>query len=154
MAEKILVVDDDETLAHLLVNLLTLHGYQATKTTKGEQALRVVSDDTPDLILLDILLPELNGFDVLTKLRKNPVTRDIPVIIISGLSDELYVLEGWVRDSDGYISKPFKPDELLDTIKVVLSRTTQERHMERAERIDFLLQKLCECEDSKLENVV
>jgi DNA-binding response OmpR family regulator len=154
MKEKILVVDDDETLANLLVNLLNVNGYQASKSFKGREALRMISEDQPDLVLLDILMPELNGFDVLTKLRQDPKTKDIPVVIVTALSDELYVLEGWVRDTDGYLSKPFRPDDLLETIKVVLSRTIAERHHERAKRIDCLLEMLCECEDSELESII
>lgn len=154
MAQRILVVDDDETLANLLVNLLAMKGYEATKSFSGEQALQAVSEEPPDLILLDIVMPGLNGFDVLTKLRRNPTTEDIPVVIVSALSDELYVLEGWVRDTDGYISKPFMPDDLMDTLMVVLNTTVEERKKERASRVDSLLNMICATDDSSLETSV
>jgi DNA-binding response OmpR family regulator len=148
MTQRILVVDDDETLANLLVNLMVTNGYQAEKAFSGSQALQMVHENTPDLILLDIVMPGLNGFDVLTKLRKNPATSDIPVVIVSALSDELSILEGWVRDTDGYISKPFLAEEILKTVELVLAETLEERKQERAERIDQLLEMICKVEEN------
>ncbi len=148
MDKRILVVDDDETLASLLVDLIEMKGYQAEKSASGRQALRMVSENPPDLILLDIVMPGLNGFEVLTKLRSNPATEEIPVVIISGLSDELSVLEGWVRDTDGYISKPFAIDELVRNVEAVLAETVEERQQERAKRIDELLELICRLEEN------
>lgn len=154
MAHKILVVDDDETLANLLVNLLEMNDYEAEKSFSGKQALGMVDEEQPDLILLDIMMPELNGFDVLAKLRNNPATAEIPVVIVSVLSDDLYLLEGWVRDTDGYISKPFDPKHLIDTIKVVLSKTAEERLEERGRRIEQLLETIGKLEETYLKTAV
>jgi DNA-binding response OmpR family regulator len=151
MAEKILVVDDDQTLANLLVNLLSMNGYDAKSCPSGMQALRSIFDEEPDLVLLDVLLPGLNGLDVLAKMRENPLIRDVPAVIMSVLSDELYLLEGWVRDSDGYISKPFAPWELLETIRVVLDKAREELMEQRAERIDTLLETIHRLEEQYLE---
>jgi twitching motility two-component system response regulator PilH len=154
MAERIMVVDDDKTLANLLVNLLTINGYEASSCTCDRQALKAVYEQEPDLVIIDIVMPDLNGVDVLAKLRANPVTEDIPVVIMSFLSDELYMLEGWVKDGDGYISKPFDPDQLLDCIRMVITKTVQERFEEKAQRIEALLETIQRLEEQYLETAV
>jgi DNA-binding response OmpR family regulator len=146
--QRILVVDDDETTANLLVELIEMKGFVAEKSISGRQALQMITKNPPDLILLDILMPGLNGFEVLTMLRSNPATEEIPVVIVSGLSDELSVLEGWVRDTDGYISKPFVISELIYTINAVLAENIEERQQARAERIDQLLEMICKVEET------
>jgi DNA-binding response OmpR family regulator len=154
MAEKIMVVDDDKTLANLLVNLLTINGYDACNCPSDKQGFKAIYDQEPDLVLIDIMMPDLNGFDLLAKLRANPATQDIPVVIMSFLSDELYLLEGWVRDGDGYISKPFAPNHLLNTISTVLAKSQDERIEERAQRIEALLETIQRLEDQYLQTAV
>jgi len=154
MAEKIMVIDDDETLANLLVNLLEMNGYEAKKTVSGKQAVRRVYEDQPDLILLDIMMPELNGFDALAKLRSDPLTAETPAVIMSVLSDDLKLLEGWIHDSDGYISKPFDPKDFLETIQIVLAKAMDERVEERAQRIEELLEMIHRLEEKYLQTAV
>ncbi|OFW57491.1 MAG: hypothetical protein A2W01_11405 [Candidatus Solincola sediminis] len=154
MAEKIMVVDDDATLANLLVNLLEMNNYKAEKVASGKQALRKALRDDPDLILIDINMPELNGFDVLAGLRSNTITARIPVVVMSILSDDLNVLDGWIQDSDGYISKPFDPRDLLETIRIVLRKALEERFEEKAQHMQALLDMIERLEDQYLETAV
>ena len=150
MAEKVLVVDDDATLANLLVNLLERNNYKAEKVASGKQAVRKALRDDPDLILIDINMPELNGFDVLAGLRSNTITARIPVVVMSILSDDLNVLDGWIQDSDGYISKPFDPRDLLETIRIVLRKALEERFEEKAQHRQALLDMIEGLQDQYL----
>lgn len=154
MTERILVIDSDKTLANLLVNLLQINGYSASSCDYGRHVVAEAIEKGVDLVLLDIVMPGLDGLDEFVKLRGDKMTEEIPVVIISELSDELYLLEGWVRDGDGYISKPFDPENLIQTVRTVLERTAEDRLEERGRRIEELLETIQRLEEQYLEKAV
>ncbi len=85
---KIAVVEDEDAIQRVLAEWLMLEGYEAIRITTGREAVEVIPRELPDLILLDLILPELNGFEVMIELSKNPKTRSIPVVVITNLGDE------------------------------------------------------------------
>lgn len=137
-AKQVLVVDDDRAMVNLLSTLLEAEGFETKKTQSAAEALEMISGTHPDLILLDIMMPEMDGFKFLAMIRSNPETRLIPVIILTVLADEENILEGFRKEADEYMTKPFDPQELILVIKEVLGRSLEERVGERARRIEAL----------------
>jgi diguanylate cyclase (GGDEF)-like protein len=120
--KRILVVDDEEDLLQVLDKRLTTAGYEVFKATSGERILEMVRDVMPDLILLDILMPGVDGMQVKAKLDQDVSTDNIPVIFLtarSGVSDKI---SGLGLGADDYITKPFNTEELLARVGSVLSR--------------------------------
>jgi len=142
MPDKIMIVDDDATMVNLLATILEIEGFEVLKALSAREAFSVLDEDMPDLILLDIMMPELDGFEVLARLRREPETRNLPVIILTVLSDGRDMLKGWKEQADEYVTKPFDPAELMETIRKVLARSLEERMRERARNIDTLLEIL------------
>jgi DNA-binding response OmpR family regulator len=120
---KALVVDDDRVLADLVAFTLRREGFQVTQAQDGETAIRKWSEETPDIIILDLNLPNavppLNGFEVLSHIRK---TSDTPIILLSVRGEEEDIVEGLSRGADDYIHKPFSPRQLVARIQAVLRR--------------------------------
>lgn len=115
----VLIVDDEPSNLHTLGNVLQPH-FDVLVAPSGTRALQIVANSPPDLILLDVLMPDMNGYDVLSQLRNNPVTRDIPVIFVTGLDsseDEEYGLTLGVAD---YITKPYRPPIILARVRIQL----------------------------------
>jgi len=117
--EKILIVEDDQHMAKLLENELSHEGYETVHAKDGRKALELAESEKPDLILLDVMLPELNGFEVLRRLRK---TSEVPVILETARDDSIDKVNGLNSGADDYIAKPFDIEELLARIKAVLRR--------------------------------
>lgn len=111
-AGKVLIVDDQVTNLQLLSRMLKSQGYSIRAVTSGLLALKVVHLDTPDIILLDVLMPTMDGFEVCEHLKSDPRTRDIPVIFISALGDTNDKVRGFAAGSVDYITKPFQGDEV------------------------------------------
>lgn len=137
---KILIVEDDKHILTGLVDNLTLEGYKTVIARDGKEALRQAKEHSPDLIILDIMLPKLNGFEVCRDLRKTGV--NIPIIILSGRAEESDKVLGLELGADDYVTKPFSPRELLTRIKTVLRRVqtggkVEYRHSFGDVRIDF-----------------
>jgi diguanylate cyclase (GGDEF)-like protein len=121
----ILVVEDDRTIAELLRETLEIEGYSAVTARNGEEAIQCALREMPHLILLDIMLPKLNGYEVIQRLRSHPKTVHIPIIAISAktaLSDKVKAFE---LGADNYLTKPFDTDELLARIRSQLRRSQQ-----------------------------
>jgi DNA-binding response OmpR family regulator len=148
MATEILIVDDDKAMVNLLSTLLESEGFSTKKTQSAASAFEMVAENHPDLILLDIMMPGMDGFKFLAMLRSNPETRPIPVIILTVLSDEENILEGFRKEADEYMTKPFDPQKLVATINDVLARSMEERLGERARRIEALLAMIKKLEES------
>ncbi len=115
----ILIVDDTATNIDILSELLS-DKYEIMAALDGEFALEIANDDLPDLILLDIVMPQMDGYDVCKKLKENPVTKDIPVIFITAKSDEESIEKAYDVGGIDYVTKPFKPKELLARVKTQL----------------------------------
>jgi two-component system response regulator CpxR len=117
--QQLLLVDDDAELAVMLSEFLELQGFVVTTVADGETALAKVATSSPDLIILDVMLPGINGFDVLKKLRE---TRETPVIMLTARGDEPDRILGLMEGADDYLTKPFSPLELAARVKAVLKR--------------------------------
>jgi Response regulators consisting of a CheY-like receiver domain and a winged-helix DNA-binding domain len=124
MSYKILVIEDEPTLARLLTYNLTQEGYDTTVVDHGAEGLQTALQRTFDLIVLDIMLPGMNGFEVLNRLRQNGVAT--PVIILTARNAEEEVVQGLKHGADDYITKPFGVAELLARVSAVLRRTKQD----------------------------
>ena len=117
---QILVVDDEPMVREVVVAYLEREGFQVDEAATGTAALEQLSESTPDLIVLDVMLPELDGFSVLTKLRKE---RDIPVILLTARTEEPDRVPGLELGADDYVVKPFSPRELVARVRSVLRRS-------------------------------
>jgi two-component system phosphate regulon response regulator PhoB len=122
--ERILVVDDEEDLLELVRYNLAKEGYRVTCVASGERALREAQDALPDLILLDVLLPRVDGLEICRLLKNDAKTRHIPIIMVTAKGEEADMVAGLELGADDYITKPFSPRVLLARIKSVLRRKT------------------------------
>jgi two-component system phosphate regulon response regulator PhoB len=120
--DRILVVDDEEDLAELVAYNLTREGYQVTCVGSGELALSEARSQTPDLIVLDLLLPKVDGLDVCKQLKSDPRTQHIPIVMLTAKSEEVDMVTGLECGADDYVTKPFSPRVLLARIRSVLRR--------------------------------
>ncbi|MDI6605941.1 MAG: response regulator [Candidatus Omnitrophota bacterium] len=121
MAYKLLVVDDERDIADTLVRTLKREGYEAVVAYDGEEALQRVKEENPDIILLDLLMPKLNGFDVLKEIREKHKDKWRPVIIVSAKSDLESVKEGYGLEADHYLTKPCSVENILHGIRTMIS---------------------------------
>lgn len=119
---KILLIEDEEDIADLIKLQAELADYKIVIEYDGLNGLRAVEKEKPDVIILDIMLPGLSGLDVCRKIKGNPNTRDIPVIMISAKSEELDIVLGLELGADDYVSKPFSIKILFSRIRAILRR--------------------------------
>ena len=110
---RILVVDDNETNRDILVTRLEAHGYQTLQAADGEEALRGVAQHSPDLVLLDLKLPDGSGHDVLEEVRSDPQTRLLPVVVLTGFATAEEKIRATRAGVSDFLSKPFQAEELL-----------------------------------------
>jgi two-component system, OmpR family, alkaline phosphatase synthesis response regulator PhoP len=120
--EKILVVDDEEDILELLKFKLSKEGYQVTCAASGEEALRCVRSETPDLIVLDLMLPGIDGIEAARKLKNDFDTKNIPIVMVTAKGEEADIVTGLELGADDYITKPFSPRILIARVKAVLRR--------------------------------
>ncbi len=131
---KILVVDDEPRMVQMIVMNLKLEGYEVSSAPDGYQALEKVTKEMPDLVLLDIMMPEMDGYETLKRIRE---VSSIPVIFLSVKAEEPDRVRGLDLGADDYITKPFSPRELVSRIKAVLRRMGAENAVKRTEvRVD------------------
>jgi two-component system, OmpR family, phosphate regulon response regulator PhoB len=122
MKPMILVVEDEAAISTLLAYNLQKEGYRVVEAVDGEEALLIVEEQTPDLILLDWMLPQTSGIEVCRRLRVKPETRNIPIIMLTARGEEGDRIRGLDIGADDYVTKPFSTDELLARIRAVLRR--------------------------------
>jgi phosphate regulon transcriptional regulator PhoB len=122
MAQRVLIVEDEPDIRELLVFHLEREGYQIAKARSGAEALRVAQTSPPDLVLLDLMLPEMDGLEVCRRLRRDPVTQAIPIVMLTARGDEVDRVLGLELGADDYVVKPFSPRELVARIRAVLRR--------------------------------
>tara|TARA_R110002096_G_scaffold44526_5_gene120092 strand:- start:23246 stop:23941 length:696 start_codon:yes stop_codon:yes gene_type:complete len=120
---RILVVEDDASIRLGLEDTLKAKGYTVTAVTRGDVGLAEATETPPDLIVLDIMLPDMDGFEVCRRLKAAPALRDIPVIILSARGAELDRVRGLELGADDYVTKPFSLMELLARVSAVLRRS-------------------------------
>ena len=122
MLQKILVIDDDEKLNELLKNYLSDFGYKVLSATHPEKGLQLIHSQKPGLVILDVMLPEISGFEVCKRIRQDS---DVPVIMLTARGELMDRVVGLELGADDYLPKPFEPRELVARIQTVLRRTVR-----------------------------
>lgn len=120
--EKVLVVEDNEQIAALLKFKLTHSGYEVAFAENGQVGLEIARSNPPDLIILDVMMPVMNGLETLTVLKSELELKSIPVIILTALSNDREIVTGLELGADDYITKPFKMEEFVARVRAVISR--------------------------------
>ncbi|MBX3274393.1 MAG: response regulator transcription factor [Sandaracinaceae bacterium] len=136
MSERILIVDDEPDLVELLEYNLRQSGYTVTTARDGASAFAEVRRQPPDLILLDLMLPDVSGTEVCRRLKKDASTEGIPVLMITARSEEIDRVVGFELGADDYITKPFSPREVVLRVQAVLRRA-RPRHESSEDRMVF-----------------
>ena len=120
-AIKVLLVEDDKLIADMYQTRLTEEGFSVTQTAIGSEGLQLAAKELPDIVLLDVILPEMDGFSILNALKKNQATRDIPVLLLTNLGQETDVAKGKGLGAQEYLVKAnFTPTQIVSEIKKVL----------------------------------
>lgn len=126
MAEKILIIDDDVDTLRLVGLMLQRQGYQISAATNGPQGLARAEDEMPDLIILDVMMPEMDGYEVARRLRQNPATADIPILMFTAKTQLDDKVMGFEVGADDYLTKPTHPSELQAHVKALLGRSKKQ----------------------------
>jgi two-component system alkaline phosphatase synthesis response regulator PhoP len=119
--KKILTCDDEKNIVRLIQVNLKRQGFDVIAAYNGRECLEKVAEEHPDLIVLDLMMPEMTGFEVLEELKKDPSTAHIPVIMLTARTQDQDVLRGWQAGVECYLTKPFNPIELITFIKRIFS---------------------------------
>ncbi len=114
---KILLVDDEVDLTTLTQMKLESEGYECVVLNESANAFQVVKDESPDVVILDIMMPEVTGFELCRRIRRDPITYQVPILIFSALGQEPEILHGLEQGADGYMVKPFDPAKLTETVE-------------------------------------
>lgn len=138
MKEKILIVDDEKDIVKMLDYNLQKEGFKTVLTYDGEEALDLAITERPKLILLDLMLPGIDGLEVCKILKKDSKTANIPVIMLTAKSQETDKIVGLELGADDYITKPFSPRELIARIKAVLRRAKEQETIPQVLSVDEL----------------
>lgn len=117
---KILLVDDDPYMMDILTAILTSEGYEIEPAGDGEEALQKIADVKPDVIVTDVMLPKLDGWKLCKKVKENPETKMIPILIMTAKGEQMSELMSYESGADAYISKPFQNKDLVNSIKQLL----------------------------------
>jgi len=121
MSKKILIIEDDKFLRELIVKKLVKEGYEISEAVDGEEGIKKVKEEKPDLVLLDLILPGIDGFEVLSRTKEDPALSQIPVIILSNLGQKEEVERGLKLGAIDYLIKAhFTPGEIIEKIRVIL----------------------------------
>lgn len=121
MAKKILIIEDDKFLRELISQKLVKEGYDTAEAADGEKGVKAVKEEKPDLILLDLVLPGISGFEALAQIKEDPVLAEIPVIVLSNLSQKDDIEKALKMGADDYLVKAHRtPDEIVQKITSIL----------------------------------
>lgn len=145
---KILVIDDEQEILNLIRLSLEQAGFRVLRTTRAEEGLALVLQEKPDLLLLDVMMPDLDGLELLRRVRRHPTMGQMPVIIVSARASHInqqrmLQLSLSDQDVDAFVGKPFNPGALLQTVKTVLTKHK-----------DFILEKNKRAERRRVEQTV
>jgi len=127
---RILVVDDEIYIVHILDFSLGMEGYEVVTALDGEQALEKARSEKPDLIVLDIMMPKLDGYETCKRLKADAETKDVPVILLSAKGRNVDQKVGFEVGADDYITKPFSPRKLVERINAILGHGTSQQRMQ------------------------
>ncbi len=122
MTKKIVLAEDEPQIARLIEFKLNKEGYSVIWKENGEEALKAIKEDKPDLILLDIMMPVMGGYEVLRRLKEDEKLKSVPVIMLTARAQEKDVVKGIGMGAEDYITKPFHPAELLARVKRILGK--------------------------------
>ena len=122
MTKRIVLAEDELQIARLIEFKLKKEGYQVTCKENGEEALKAIREEKPDLILLDVMMPAMDGYEVLRQVKEDEGLKDIPVIMLTARAQEKDVVKGIDLGAEDYITKPFHPAELLARVKRILGK--------------------------------
>lgn len=128
---KILVVDDEKDIVDLVSYNLEKEGFKVLKAYDGESALRMVQTKSPDLVILDLMLPGVQGLEVCRKIRENPRSASLPIIMLTAKGDEVDRVVGLEMGADDYVAKPFSVRELCARVRAILRRTESHKEPEK-----------------------
>ncbi|MDC7225752.1 MAG: response regulator [Spirochaetales bacterium] len=128
--EKILVIEDEHDIRELISYNLESEGYDIIKASSGNEGIEKVQKNVPDLILLDIMLPDIDGLEVCRKLKREDATKDIPIIMLTAKSEDSDIISGLELGAEDYITKPFSPRVLIARLRAVLRRNTDANEAE------------------------
>jgi len=117
---KVLVVDDEVYILHILDFILGAESYDVVTATNGEQALQKVRDEKPDLVILDIMMPKLDGYETCRMIKNDAATKHIPVILLTAKGREIDQKLGREVGANDYITKPFSPNKLIERVQAIL----------------------------------
>ena len=118
---RILAVDDEPNIVRLIQVNLVRQGYTVETANNGVEALAKIRENRPDLLVSDVMMPEMGGFELLKNVRMDPLLSDLPVIMLTAKTQDKDVMEGYTHGADMYLTKPFNPAELLQFVKRILS---------------------------------
>ncbi len=131
--KRILVVDDDPLVTKLVKINLELSGFAVEEAWDGDGAVKALESDPPDLLVLDLMMPRMDGWELLRLVREREDLKELPVILLTAKVHDENLIRGWEMGADGYITKPFNPIRLSDHVAGVL-RSTPEERLERRRR--------------------
>jgi DNA-binding response OmpR family regulator len=117
---RVLVVDDDPVIQFLVGELLRAAAYDVRVVDDGDEGWAAIQEDPPELVVLDVMMPGLDGDEVLSRIRANPATADLPVLLMSALNSEEDVARGFAAGANDYVRKPFENDDLLARVAALL----------------------------------
>lgn len=139
--KRLLLIEDEEDIAALIKLQAEISGYKLHVEVDGVNGYRAIEREKPDLVILDIMLPGMNGLDVCRKMKSNPELKSVPVVILSAKGEELDVVLGLELGADDYVAKPFSPKVLFSRIKAVLRRGKEPEKAPRSIKFgDFTLE--------------
>jgi DNA-binding response OmpR family regulator len=135
--ERILAVDDEESIRRLVTVTLQNRGFKVDTAVDGEDAIDKIALEMPHLVVLDVMMPKMNGWEVRKRLRENPKTADLPILILSAVGEFEAQLQGMRSDNDNYLTKPFSTGELGDLVEATLdpgkrAQVVQDMHKKEA----------------------
>ena len=138
---QIVIVEDEPDIVEVISYNLKREGYQVASADRGDEGLKLVRSQSPSLVILDLMLPGMDGLAVCQQLKADPITRDIPIIMVSAKGEESDIVIGLGMGADDYLAKPFSPRELLARVKAVLRRgpVREEQQKERVVVRDMVL---------------
>ncbi|HOW57664.1 MAG TPA: response regulator [Smithellaceae bacterium] len=134
---KILITDDEKDIVELISYNLGKEGFSVSKAYDGEAALRLVKTQKPDLLILDLMLPEMSGIDVCKALRNNPDTASLPIIMVTAKAEETDKIIGLEMGADDYITKPFSVKELVARVRAMLRRSRDDSKQSAKEKFSY-----------------
>jgi len=145
---KILLVDDEAANIRLLTTMLTREGYSVVAASNGDDALAMVASEHPDLVVMDVLMPKLSGYDVCERIKQNPATRLTPVVLITALHEREHKIEGINAGADDFLTKPVDPHELKARVRSLVRLKRYTDDLDSAESVIMSLALVIEARDA------